>query len=53
MPLESRRIAALLLAQPDEKAWRRALIEENLLQKNPATALRQAALTPSPKSRPG
>jgi hypothetical protein len=45
MPLESRRIAALLLTQPDESAWRRALIKDNLLQKKtPATALRQAQL---------
>jgi len=45
MPLESRRIAAFLLTNPDDNAWRRALIEENLLQKKaPATALRQAKL---------
>lgn len=45
MPLESRRIAAFLLTQPDDNAWRRALVEDNLLQKKaPATALRQAAL---------
>lgn len=45
MPLESRRIAAFLLTHPDENAWRRVLIEENLLQKKtPSTALRQARL---------
>ena len=45
MPLESRRIAAFLLTNPDDNALRRALIEENLLQKKaPATALRQAKL---------
>jgi hypothetical protein len=45
MPLESRRIAAFLMTQPSESAWRRALVEENLLQKRaPATALRQAKL---------
>ena len=45
MPLESRRIAAFLLTHPDDNAWRRALIEDNLLQKKaPATALRQASL---------
>ena len=45
MPLESRRIAAFLLTHPDDTAWRRALIEDNLLQKKaPSTALRQASL---------
>lgn len=45
MPLESRRIAAFLLTNPDDNAWRHALIEDNLLQKKaPATALRQAKL---------
>jgi len=45
MPLESRRIAAFLLTHPDENAWRRALVEDNLLQKKaPSTALRQAKL---------
>jgi Putative inner membrane protein (DUF1819) len=45
MPLESRRIAAFLLTHPDDNAWRRALVEDNLLQKRaPATALRQAHL---------
>lgn len=45
MPLESRRIAAFLLTHPDDVTWRRALVEDNLLQKKaPATALRQAQL---------
>jgi Putative inner membrane protein (DUF1819) len=45
MPLESRRIAAFLFTYPDDIAWRRALVEDNLLQKKaPATALRQAQL---------
>ena len=45
MSLESRRIAAFLLTHPDEKAWKKTLIEDNLLQKKaPATALRQAQL---------
>lgn len=45
MPSESRRIATFLLTHPDENAWKRTLIEDNLLQKKaPATALRQAQL---------
>ncbi len=45
MPLESRRIAALLLTHPDDNAWKRALIDDNILQKKaPATAIRQASL---------
>ncbi len=45
MPLESKRIAALLLTQPDEAAWRRAIEIDNILQKKtPATARRQATL---------
>lgn len=45
MPLESRRLAAFLLTSPDEKSWRHALVEENILQKKtPSTALRQAKL---------
>ncbi len=45
MPFESRRIAALLLTEPDDLTWKRSLVEENLLQKKtPATALRQAKL---------
>jgi hypothetical protein len=45
MPLESRRLAAFLLTEPDEIVWKRALVEENILQKKtPSTALRQARL---------
>lgn len=41
---ESRRIARLLLENPTEERWSHALKEENILQKNPATARRQARL---------
>jgi hypothetical protein len=43
---ESRRVAAFMLAGPDESAWRKAFsLEENLLQKNkPATARRMGRL---------
>lgn len=46
MSPESRRIAAFMLTNPDEAAWRRAFsLEENLLQKNkPTTARRMARL---------
>lgn len=45
MPLESKRIAALLLTSPDEAAWQSAIEVENILQKKtPATARRQATL---------
>ena len=45
LPLESRRIAALLLTDPDDAAWRHAIEVENILQKKtPATARRQATL---------
>jgi hypothetical protein len=45
MPLESRRIAAFLLTHPDYNTWKRALIDDNILQKKaPATAIRQASL---------
>ncbi|MDP2828185.1 MAG: DUF1819 family protein [Sulfuricellaceae bacterium] len=45
MPLESKRIAALLLTNPTENEWSQALKGENLLQKkSPATARRQARL---------
>ena len=45
MPLESRRIAAFLLTHPDDNAWKRALIDDNILQKKaPATAIRLASL---------
>ena len=41
---ESRRIARLLLTQPSSEAWDTALYQDNLLQKTPATAKRQATL---------
>jgi hypothetical protein len=41
---ESRRIARLLLTQPTSEAWDTALYQDNLLQKKPATAKRQATL---------
>lgn len=45
MPLESKRLAALLLTRPDDTAWRDAVETQNILQKNtPATARRQATL---------
>jgi hypothetical protein len=45
MPLESKRLAALLLTEPDDKAWRDAIEVQNILQKKtPATARRQATL---------
>lgn len=45
MPLESKRVAALLLTQPDDIAWRDAIEVQNILQKKtPATARRQATL---------
>lgn len=45
MPLESKRIASLLLSNPDEKAWIDAVEKQNILQKKtPATARRQATL---------
>ncbi|MES2069248.1 MAG: DUF1819 family protein [Pseudomonadota bacterium] len=45
LPLESRRIAKLLLSSPDQAAWLRAIETENILQKKtPATARRQATL---------
>ena len=45
LSLESKRIAALLLMQPDEAAWRLAIETDNILQKKtPATARRQATL---------
>lgn len=43
--LESRRIAKLLLTDPDPAAWQHAIEMENILQKKtPATARRQARL---------
>lgn len=45
MPLESKRLAALLLTGADEIAWRQAVEVENILQKKTsATARRQATL---------
>lgn len=45
LPLESRRVAKLLLTLPDEAAWQHAIEVENILQKNTvATARRQARL---------
>lgn len=45
MPLESKRVAALLLTAPDDAAWVHAIEVENILQKKtPATARRQARL---------
>lgn len=45
MPLESKRMAALLLTKPDVKAWKHAIEIENILQKDTVgTAIRQAKL---------
>lgn len=45
MPLESKRVAALLLTQPDQAAWINAIKLENILQKDTVTtASRQAKL---------
>lgn len=45
MPLESKRLAALLLTTQDKATWLHAVEVENLLQKSsPATARRQARL---------
>ncbi len=41
---ESRRIARLLLTHPTVEQWDEAMKQENLLQKKPATARRQARL---------
>jgi len=41
---ESRRIARLLLEDPTKERWVHALKYENILQKNPTTARRQARL---------
>lgn len=41
---ESRRVAALLLTHPSAQAWHLAMVQDNLLQKKPATAQRQATL---------
>ena len=45
MPLESKRIATLLLMEPDAATWRRAIEIENILQKDTiGTAVRQSNL---------
>ena len=45
LPLESKRVAALLLTTPDEAAWRHSIYVDNILQKKtPASARRQASL---------
>jgi hypothetical protein len=44
MVAESRRIAKLMLSDPTEEDWERAIKEDNILQKTPATARRQARL---------
>lgn len=45
MPLESKRIATLLLTKPDEVTWKRAIEVENILQKSTVgTAVRQSIL---------
>ena len=45
LPLESRRIATLLLSNPDQAAWVQAIETDNILQKRTAaTAARQARL---------
>lgn len=41
---ESRRIAELMLSEPDAKAWDAAIVRDNILQKSPATAKRQSNL---------
>ncbi len=41
---ESRRIAELLRSQPSLAAWNEAIVRDNILQKSPATAKRQATL---------
>ena len=63
MPLESKRVAALLLTKPDEAAWLDAIEVQNILQKKtPATARRRRAprreptrcrVRPAPSGRPG
>ncbi len=45
MPLESKRIATLLMTEPNEAAWVKAIKIENILQKDTVTtAMRQAKL---------
>lgn len=44
LQVESRKIARLLLTRPTSEQWERALKSENILQKSPTTARRQARL---------
>ena len=45
MPLESKRIAALLLTEPDASTWKQAIEVDNILQKDTVgTAIRQSVL---------
>lgn len=45
MVLESRRVASLMLSEPDEQTWTQRIEVDNILQKNtPSTARRQARL---------
>jgi hypothetical protein len=45
MPLESKRIAVLLLTEPDAATWKRAIEVDNVLQKDTVgTAIRQSVL---------
>ncbi len=45
MPLESKRIAALLLTDPDAATWKQAIEVDNILQKDTVgTAVRQSVL---------
>lgn len=45
MPLESKRIATLMLTEPDASTWKRAIEAENILQKDTVgTAVRQSIL---------
>ena len=45
MPLESKRIAKILLETPSEAAWKKAIEVDNVLQKNSVgTAIRQSRL---------
>ena len=42
---ESRLIAQLLLQHPDDEAWERAVVEENLLQKSSVHSAKRMAST--------
>lgn len=44
LPSESRRLARLLLNRPTDAEWDAAIVVDNVLQKRPATARRQATL---------